>query len=33
MGDKGMLIVAENDDELVAGALNLFGGDTLFGRL
>ena len=28
-----MLIVAEDGDELVAGALNLIGGDTLFGRL
>lgn len=28
-----MLIVAEKDDKLVAGALNLIGGDTLFGRL
>lgn len=33
MGDKVMLIVAEEDDKLVAGALNLIGGDTLFGRL
>ncbi|TVT98558.1 hypothetical protein EJB05_56133 [Eragrostis curvula] len=33
MGDKVMLIVAEHDDKLVAGALNLIGGDTLFGRL
>lgn len=33
MGDKVMLIVAEKDDKLVAGALNLIGGDTLFGRL
>ncbi|KAL6650757.1 hypothetical protein ACP70R_009682 [Stipagrostis hirtigluma subsp. patula] len=33
MGDKVMLIVAEQDDDLVAGALNLVGGDTLFGRL
>ncbi|XP_020111961.1 uncharacterized protein LOC109726641 isoform X1 [Ananas comosus] len=33
MGDQVMLIVAEDGDELVAGALNLIGGDTLFGRL
>ncbi|OEL34896.1 hypothetical protein BAE44_0004086, partial [Dichanthelium oligosanthes] len=33
MGDNVMLIVAEKDDKLVAGALNLIGGDTLFGRL
>uniref|UniRef100_A0A0E0H191 BioF2-like acetyltransferase domain-containing protein n=3 Tax=Oryza nivara TaxID=4536 RepID=A0A0E0H191_ORYNI len=33
MGDKVMLIVAEHDDKHVAGALNLIGGDTLFGRL
>ncbi|XP_040379879.1 uncharacterized protein LOC107304214 isoform X2 [Oryza brachyantha] len=33
MGDKVMLIVAEHDDKLVAGALNRIGGDTLFGRL
>jgi uncharacterized protein len=33
MGDKVMLIVAEEDEKLVAGALNLIGGDTLFGRL
>ncbi|GJN27539.1 hypothetical protein PR202_gb15569 [Eleusine coracana subsp. coracana] len=33
MGDKVMLIVAEKDDQLVAGALNLIGGDILFGRL
>ncbi|XP_051217485.1 uncharacterized protein [Lolium perenne] len=33
MGDKVMLIVAEHDDKLVAGALNLIGGDTLYGRL
>uniref|UniRef100_J3N8X8 Uncharacterized protein n=1 Tax=Oryza brachyantha TaxID=4533 RepID=J3N8X8_ORYBR len=30
MGDKVMLIVAEHDDKLVAGALNRIGGDTLF---
>ncbi|KAK6915849.1 Peptidogalycan biosysnthesis/recognition [Dillenia turbinata] len=33
MGDKVLLVVAEEGDELVAGALNLIGGDTLFGRL
>ncbi|CAM0904534.1 unnamed protein product [Alopecurus aequalis] len=33
MGDKVMLIVAEHDDKIVAGALNLVGGDTLYGRL
>ncbi|KAF7001906.1 hypothetical protein CFC21_017465 [Triticum aestivum] len=33
MGDKVMLIVAEHDDKVVAGALNLIGGDTLYGRL
>lgn len=33
MGDKILLVVAEKGDELVAGALNLIGGDTLFGRL
>ncbi|KAJ3696755.1 hypothetical protein LUZ61_000460 [Rhynchospora tenuis] len=33
MGEKVMLIVAEDDEKLVAGALNLIGGDTLFGRL
>ncbi|KAJ3675494.1 hypothetical protein LUZ60_004536 [Juncus effusus] len=33
LGDKVMLITAEQDDQLVAGALNLVGGDTLFGRL
>ncbi|PNY04591.1 hypothetical protein L195_g001016 [Trifolium pratense] len=33
MGDQVLLIVAEDGDELVAGALNLIGGDTLFGRL
>lgn len=33
LGDCVMLIVAEEGDELVAGALNLIGGDTLFGRL
>jgi len=33
MGDQVLLIVAEDSEELVAGALNLIGGDTLFGRL
>uniref|UniRef100_A0A1D1YMB3 Protein TolB n=1 Tax=Anthurium amnicola TaxID=1678845 RepID=A0A1D1YMB3_9ARAE len=33
MGDRVLLVVAEDDDELVAGALNLIGGDTLFGRI
>lgn len=33
MRDNVLLIVAEDGDELVAGALNLIGGDTLFGRL
>ena len=33
MGENVMLIVAEKDDKLVAGALNIIGGDTLFGRL
>ncbi|CAK7357195.1 unnamed protein product [Dovyalis caffra] len=33
MGDQLLLVVAEEGDELVAGALNLIGGDTLFGRL
>ncbi|RCV33761.1 hypothetical protein SETIT_7G108500v2 [Setaria italica] len=33
MGGNVMLVVAENDDKVVAGALNLIGGDTLFGRL
>lgn len=33
MGDNVMLIVAEEGDELVAGALNLIGGDTIYGRL
>uniref|UniRef100_A0A2P2K5W9 Uncharacterized protein LOC8262588 n=1 Tax=Rhizophora mucronata TaxID=61149 RepID=A0A2P2K5W9_RHIMU len=33
MGDKILLVVAEEGEELVAGALNLIGGDTLFGRL
>ncbi|XVF23133.1 hypothetical protein REPUB_Repub13aG0011500 [Reevesia pubescens] len=33
MGDQVLLVVAEEGDELVAGALNLIGGDSLFGRL
>ncbi|URE34166.1 hypothetical protein MUK42_35271 [Musa troglodytarum] len=33
MGDRILLIAAEDEGELVAGALNLIGGDTLFGRL
>ncbi|XP_021661945.2 uncharacterized protein LOC110651064 isoform X2 [Hevea brasiliensis] len=33
MGDQVLLVVAEEGDEFVAGALNLIGGDTLFGRL
>lgn len=33
MGDRVLLVVAEEADELVAGALNLIGGDTIFGRL
>ena len=33
MGDHVLLVVAEEGGELVAGALNLIGGDTLFGRL
>ncbi|XP_051146757.1 uncharacterized protein LOC127262213 [Andrographis paniculata] len=33
MGDHVLLITAEEGDELVAGALNLIGGDTLYGRL
>ncbi|KAI5084261.1 hypothetical protein GOP47_0000430 [Adiantum capillus-veneris] len=33
MGDRILLIVAEEEEELVAGALNVIGGDTLFGRL
>lgn len=28
-----MLVVAEDGDELVAGALNLIGSDTIYGRL
>ncbi|XP_006836859.2 uncharacterized protein LOC18427750 isoform X1 [Amborella trichopoda] len=33
LGDRVLLVVAEEEDELVAGALNLVGGDNLFGRL
>ncbi|CAL1353106.1 unnamed protein product [Linum trigynum] len=33
MGDQVLLVIAEQGDEIVAGALNLIGGDTLFGRL
>ncbi|XP_049414024.1 uncharacterized protein LOC125876806 [Solanum stenotomum] len=33
MGDNVLLVVAEEGDELVAAALNLIGGDTLYGRL
>lgn len=33
MRDRVLLIVAEEQEELVAGALNIIGGDTLFGRL
>ncbi|KAJ8768174.1 hypothetical protein K2173_021114 [Erythroxylum novogranatense] len=33
MGDQVLLVAAEEGDEFVAGALNLIGGDTLFGRL
>ncbi|KAI4367056.1 hypothetical protein MLD38_022837 [Melastoma candidum] len=33
MGDNVLLVVAEEGDELVAGALNLIGGDTIYGRL
>ena len=33
IGDHVLLVVAEEGGELVAGALNLIGGDTLFGRL
>lgn len=33
MGDKVLLVIAEEGDELVAGALNLIGGDTIYGRL
>ncbi|GAA0140497.1 hypothetical protein LIER_01829 [Lithospermum erythrorhizon] len=33
MGDNVLLVIAEEGDEMVAGALNLIGGDALFGRL
>eukprot|EP00249_Psilotum_nudum_P017646 c26426_g1_i1 orf=1762-3177(+) len=33
MEDRVLLIVAEDQEKLVAGALNIIGGDTLFGRL
>ncbi|WCJ18674.1 hypothetical protein M5689_001004 [Euphorbia peplus] len=33
MGDQVLLVIAEEGDELVAGALNLIGGDTIYGRL
>ncbi|KAK8664977.1 hypothetical protein V6N13_084744 [Hibiscus sabdariffa] len=33
MGDEVLLVVAEKGEELVAGALNLIGGDTIYGRL
>ncbi len=32
MADRVVLIMAEHDGRLVAGALNLLGGDTLYGR-
>ncbi|GAQ82524.1 hypothetical protein KFL_001140120 [Klebsormidium nitens] len=32
MADDVLLVMAEDDGELVGGALNLIGGDTLFGR-
>lgn len=32
LGDKVVLVVAEADNRIVAGALNLIGGDTLYGR-
>ncbi|WP_374295915.1 GNAT family N-acetyltransferase [Sphingomonas sp.] len=32
MGDRVLLILAERDDRPIAGALNLIGGDTLYGR-
>jgi predicted N-acyltransferase len=32
MGDQVVLIMGEEDGELVCGALNLLGGDTLYGR-
>ena len=33
MGDRVLLIMAAEQDQDIAGALNLIGGDTLFGRL
>lgn len=33
MGDQVLLVIAEEQDEFVAGALNFIGGDTLYGRL
>lgn len=33
LGERVLLVLAEENDEPVAGALNLIGGDTLFGRL
>ncbi|ESQ43675.1 hypothetical protein EUTSA_v10013635mg [Eutrema salsugineum] len=33
LGDGVLLVLAEENEEPVAGALNLIGGDTLFGRL
>ncbi|XP_078429849.1 acyl-CoA [Wolffia australiana] len=33
MAEQVLLVVAEDGGEIVAGALNLIGGDTLFGRL
>lgn len=33
MGDQVLLVVAEGGDEPVVGALNLIGGDTIYGRL
>ncbi|KAG6408702.1 hypothetical protein SASPL_131721 [Salvia splendens] len=33
LGDGVLLVTAEEGDELVAGALNLIGGDTIYGRL
>ncbi|KAJ7298662.1 hypothetical protein O6H91_Y495300 [Diphasiastrum complanatum] len=32
MGRDVLLVIAEDNEELVAGALNLIGGDTLYGR-
>ncbi|XP_021737484.1 uncharacterized protein LOC110703994 [Chenopodium quinoa] len=33
MGDQVLLVTAEEQNKLVAGALNLIGGDTMYGRL